>query len=149
MIIDKLENAYLYCGLNKNIAKAFEFLTNTDLSKLENGRYEIEGNKIFAIVQDYETKSRETALWEAHHNYTDVQYIVTGRELMGYTSLNNLKPKVEYDKTKDIEFLEGNGNFFEVKEGYFVVFMPHDAHMPSISVNQAEFVKKIVVKVEL
>ena len=58
MIIDKIENSHLYKDLSKRIEKAFEYIHNTDLKNINPGKYEIEGENIFALISEYETKSR-------------------------------------------------------------------------------------------
>lgn len=147
MIIDRLENADFYFSLGQKIKKAFEFLKNADLIQLELGKHQIENDDIYAMVFEYETKSAEGVLWEAHRKYIDIQYIVDGSEKMGYTNLNNIKTTVEYDSEKDILFGTSNGDFLKVKKGDFIIFTPQDGHITSISIDNPEKVKRIVVKV--
>ena len=56
MIVDKLTNAKRYNGLGFRIEQAFKYIKNTDLLQIKEGKYEIDGNKIFAIVSEYKTK---------------------------------------------------------------------------------------------
>lgn len=147
MIIDKLENGTYYYGIGTKIQKALEYLRNTNLAELEPGKYQIENDDIYAMVSEYDTKSMEGALWEAHKSYIDVQYIIKGSERMGYTNVENLKTTIEYDAAKDVLFGIANGDFVTVQEGMFVIFTPQDGHMPSISSKNSEKVKKVVVKV--
>ena len=146
MIIDQLKNISLYFGINENLTIALRYLQNINLSNISPGRYEIDGSKIYALIQEYETKPREKGLWEAHRLYTDVQYIARGSELIGYANVDNLKA-IKYDADKDFLLLQGDGDFFEVQAGTFVIFMPQDAHMPGISVSVPQTVEKIVLKV--
>ncbi|MBK1809948.1 YhcH/YjgK/YiaL family protein [Clostridium sp. YIM B02505] len=147
MIIDKLENGQDYFGLGEKIKKALEYLENTDVSNLTPGKYHIENDEIFAMVSEYDTKSVEGALWEAHKRYIDIQYMVKGTEKMGYTNVENIETTVDYDVEKDILFGTAQGDFVTVEEGMFIIFKPQDGHMPSISVEKSETVKKVVVKV--
>ena len=78
MIIDSLKNAKLYYGLGERIEKGLKFLENTDLSEYKNGKYEIDGEKIYVSVQDYETKPLEPGKCEPHRKYLDIQYIIQG-----------------------------------------------------------------------
>lgn len=149
MIIDQLKNAHLYYKLDNNIASAFKFLEEADLINLKPGKYEIDGDRIFAIAQHYITKPKHIALWEAHSRYIDIQCIIKGKELIGYTNIENLKPDIDYDPDKDIRFLKGEGDFLKMTAGMFMILMSHDAHMPSISINEPAYVKKVVVKVEI
>ncbi len=147
MIIDKLDNGQYYYGLGVKIQKALEYLNNTNLMELELGKYQIENDDIYAMVFEYDTKSIEGVLWEGHKRYIDIQYMVKGSEKMGYTNIENIKTTIEYDTSKDILFGTGVGDFITVKEGMFILFAPQDGHMPSISVEKPEKVKKVVVKV--
>lgn len=151
MIIDKLENAEFYYGLGEKYKKAFEFLKNTDMKNLENGKHEIDGDEIFIAVQDYQTKSEYDAEFEAHKKYTDIQFIITGEEKLGYGNIENFSETTDFDEEKDIVFLKNNepkNEFAIAKENYFLIFTPQDAHMPCISINNATYVKKAVVKIK-
>jgi len=148
MIIDQLKNASFYSGMHKGLATAFRYLKSTDLSRVSPGRYEIEGSNVYVLVQEYETKSKEKGRWEAHRLYMDVQYVFQGGELFGYANLERLKAG-EYDEAKDFLPLTGEGDFFVLREGTFVILAPQDAHMPGIAVSGPQPVKKFVAKVRL
>jgi len=148
MIIDQIKNASLYFGVNKGLVAAFHYLQNTDLSKVEPGRYEIDGSSVYALVQQYETKAKEKGRWEAHRRYMDVQYLVQGVELFGFANLGQLNAG-NYDEDKDFLALTGDGDFFVVRPGTFLVLAPQDGHMPGIAVSSPQPVKKVVVKVRL
>ena len=89
MIIDKLENAGRYILMHHGIAKAFSWLQITDLNTIVAGKYFIEGDNIFAIVQEYETLDAASEQMEAHQKYIDVQYMIRGEELVGLALLSN------------------------------------------------------------
>jgi YhcH/YjgK/YiaL family protein len=147
MIIDQLENSGLYNKLGDRFAIALKYLFSTDLSKVEVGKYEIEGNEIFAIVSEYQSKAEADAKWEAHQVYADIQYIINGEERMGYAPLETMEIKEPYNPDKDIIFLHGSGDYVTATPGTFVVFFPHDAHQPGVSTGNESMVKKVVVKV--
>ena len=86
MIIDKIENAHLYKGLSKRIEKAFEYIRATDLKNIKPGKYEIDGENIFALISEYKTKSEQEGKLEAHRKYIDVQYVISGEEIDGICS---------------------------------------------------------------
>ena len=152
MIIDKLENARFYYELGENFKKAFDFFINTDIKSLENGKYELDGENLYVSVQDYETKSEEDGKFEAHQKYIDIQFIITGEEKLGYENIKNCTPTTKYDEEKDIVFLKNtkpSNEFAKATEGTFLIFMPQDAHMPCISINQPAYVKKAVAKIKI
>ncbi len=146
MIIDRLKNASWYLGVHKNLELAFKYLQETDFSAIEPGRYEIAGTKIYALIQQYESKPKEKGRWEAHRRYMDIQYVWQGEELFGYAHLDDLTT-ISYDENKDFVTLEGSGNFLTLPSGSFVIVAPQDAHMPGIAISTPAPVKKIVVKV--
>jgi YhcH/YjgK/YiaL family protein len=149
MIIDQLENSALYCSISSRLAKAFDYLNNNNLVSLEVGKYEIEGTDVFAIISEYQTKNEGDAKWEAHHNYADVQYIISGEERMGYSPLETMNIREPYNSEKDIIFLNGSGDYVTATAGTFIVFFPHDAHQPCVSIGNGSKVKKVVVKVRV
>lgn len=147
MIIDKLENAHLYKNLGERISKSFEYIRTTDLKNLPAGRYPIDGENIFALVSEYKTKSEAEKKLEAHKKYIDVQYVISGEELMGYAPLGNQQILETYKEENDIEFYTGDKLFTKVSEGMFAIFFPEDVHMPGISTGKISDVKKLVIKV--
>ncbi len=151
MIADKLENASKYFNLGKKLKKGFEFLQSADLKNLDDGKYEIDGSEIFANVQTLKTKSENEKKWEVHRKYIDIQYVIKGRERMGFGLLDDFKTEIEkYDETKDVEFLDGKKfNFLNVSEGEFVVFYPQDVHAPMLCANEPENIKKVIVKIKI
>lgn len=149
MIKDKLKNARIYYNLSENLKKGLMWLEKTDLENISDGKYEIEGEFIFASVQTYETKT--DANYESHRKYIDIQYMINGAEKIGVTDINNCISNIPYDKEKDLEFYNINceEEFLELSKGVFLILYPHDAHKPSISITEKSKVKKVVVKVAI
>ncbi len=148
MIKDSLKRANTYYGISENLKTGFEWIKNNDLKNMPDGRYEIT-DKIYANLQSYLTK--DNAPYEAHREYIDIQYMVTGEELSGVTDYSNCSTTEQYNKEKDIEFLKNNSNeqFHQISEGEFFVFFPHDAHKPAIKIRENKKVKKVIVKVSV
>ena len=150
MIIDTLENAACYKALGQGIAQALHYLQTTDLKNIASGKYEIDGENLFAIVQEYETLNSANEQMEAHKKYIDVQYMVNGAELVGHAILNNQTPSKAYDDAADFMlFGEAPSFFSKFKAGMFMIFFPSDLHKPCIKINEPASVKKVVVKVKV
>lgn len=147
MIIDKIENSQLYQGLGERIEKAFEYIHNTDLKNIQPGKYEIDGENIFALISEYKTKPEAEGKLEAHRKYIDVQYVISGEELMGYAPLGTQQILEPYKEENDIVFFTGDKSFTKVSEGMFAIFFPEDVHMPGIMTKESSPVKKLVIKV--
>ena len=133
--------------LGENVQRGLEWLRINDLDKFSDGRYAIDGEKIFVSIQSYETK--RDALFEAHRKYMDIQYMIEGEEKIGVANYSECKNEIPYDSIKDIEFLSSNktDNYQLLKKGEFLILCPNDAHKPSIAINNPNRVKKAVVKV--
>ena len=147
MIVDTLEHAGLYAKISDRFAVALKFLQTNDLTKLEIGKFEIEGKEVFAIVSEYNSKSNEDAKWEAHKKYADIQVIISGEEQMGYAPINKMTVKEDYNPEKDMVVLSGTGDYVVGTPGNFIVFFPHDGHQPCVSINGSSPIKKLVIKV--
>ena len=150
MIVDRIENKNLYVNLSPGIGAALTYLAETDDVSLEPGRYDIDGDDVFALVQEYETIPVEQGKWECHRKYADIQFIVEGTEQIGYASVPDMEVVTAYNQDKDISFLTGKGDFVTLNKGFFGIYFPEDAHQPKIAPGKAiGKVKKIVVKVKV
>jgi YhcH/YjgK/YiaL family protein len=150
MIIDKLENATRYINIYKGIDKAFAYLQTTDLDNIAPGKYDIDGDDVFAIVQEYNTLDASGEQMEAHRKHIDVQYMIRGREQVGLALFNDQAPSKEYSETEDFMLFPDTPTFFaSLNSGTFMIFFPTDLHMPCIKIAGSEPVKKVVVKVSV
>jgi len=138
MILDSLENSRRYMALYKGFPKAIEFLLRPDLNELPVKNYEIDGDRVYAMVAKDSGRKKEDALLEIHEKYIDIQLVLKGTDEMGWKSKPSCKhPAVKYDKESDIQFFTDNPDaWLPVKPGFFVIFFPEDAHMPMISSGQ-------------
>jgi YhcH/YjgK/YiaL family protein len=146
MILDVLENAHRYLALHKEFAKAFDFLLRPDLTQLPVGKYEIDGENVYAMVSENTGRRKEDALLETHEKYIDIQLVLAGTDDMGWKPKSLCKqPAGEYDQKNDEQiFMDEPDAWLSAKSGAFVIFFPEDAHMPLISSGQ---IHKVVVKI--
>ena len=82
MILDLIENYILYSQSGNNIARAFDYLVGNEYAGLQSGKHQIVGDEVFAIINEYETKPAEGGFYEAHRDYIDLQYMVSGSEMI-------------------------------------------------------------------
>lgn len=146
MILDRLDSAHLYAGISPLVASAFAFLARPDLATLDDGKHEIDGGRIFALMNHYLTKPREGAAWESHRRYLDLQYVVAGSERLGHAHVDRLAAG-DYDADRDCLPLEGHGDYVTLSAGSFALLFPQDAHMPGLAVGAPAPVHKVVVKI--
>ena len=147
-----MKNCALYYGVNDKFQKAFDFIKEAVAKNLEVGKYEIEGSALFASVQAYDSKLYKDAKYEGHNNYIDIQYIVSGAEIMKVADISKMTVKTPYNPEKDVTFYEDKADaaVLPVQQDEYAIFFPHDIHMPGVSINETPSpVRKIVVKVKV
>jgi YhcH/YjgK/YiaL family protein len=149
MILDKLENAELYFGINNRIDKALHYIQNTDFTELETGRHDIEGDTLYANVFEYETKSATDSLLEAHRKYIDLQFVIEGEEQVGFATLKGQDIVKAYNELDDYLLIEEKYVRITLKKGLFAIFFPDDLHKPSLKIEKTSKVKKVVVKIKI
>jgi len=151
MIVDKIENAGLYIASPGRIARAFELLKDNQLAQKADGRYEVDGDRLFYVLQSYSSKAPEECRFEAHQKYLDIQLMLSGSEVMGYVPVSTLTISTAYSDSRDIAFYSTPDSYsrLEVSEGMFALFYPEDAHMPGCQLGVPAKVRKVVVKARL
>ncbi|MBD0349801.1 MAG: YhcH/YjgK/YiaL family protein [Flavisolibacter sp.] len=145
--IDKVEFAKQYHAHPAWWDAAFSFLQTTDLAQIKPGKYFIEGDNVYATVTEGPARKEDTTLWESHHNYIDIHYVVQGQEKIGVAPVSSAKVVKEYDPARDIVFYTAKGAYYKADPGTFFIFFPKDAHRPNLQLNGNDLVKKVVVKV--
>ncbi len=150
MIFDVITNRQRYRGIGSGIERAMEYLADTDFTTLQDGRYPIEGDEIYAIVMSYDTEPEDVRRFEAHRKYLDVQFILDGREIIYWAPVEELSPEGEYSDEKDIVFLSGETRArLQLTPGSFALFYPEDAHKPNCAWDAPQRARKAVVKVRI
>ena len=147
MIIDTLDNLEKYAALNPLFPKVVEFLKDNDLSKMADGKYEIEGKDLFVNITTTKGKTPDEAFIETHNKMIDIQIPITAAETYGYTQ-RELLPDVEYNAEKDITKIPdlAADSYVTCQPGMMVIFFPQDGHAPCIA-GVPEF-KKAIFKVK-
>lgn len=149
MILDTLKNAGHYAFLGPRFKRAFEHLSSI-APDAEDARYYLDGSEDYVMVQTYRTEPADKRTYESHLRYVDVQYILSGQEIIAYQEASGLEPRQAYDPEKDVIFYQDTpGKDLHLKAGDFVIFWPQDGHKPACQVESAEEIRKIVVKVQL
>ncbi|MFA6281614.1 MAG: YhcH/YjgK/YiaL family protein [Candidatus Omnitrophota bacterium] len=148
MIIDTIDNSYLYGKLHKNFGLAFKFLKQKGLKDYPAGSYPIRKSEIYASVSEGKGRGRGKVILEAHKKYIDIQMCVAGSDALGYKPLSECrKRKKAYDPKKDYSlFGDKIDLWFKLEGKSFAIFFPEDAHAPMAGTVK---LKKVVVKVRV
>ncbi|MDD5210528.1 MAG: YhcH/YjgK/YiaL family protein [Elusimicrobiales bacterium] len=150
MILADLENADSRVPAGAAFKKAIEFLRRGDIKDLPDGKYEIDGERVYAMVQRYKTISPAEPKFEAHRKYIDLQFLAAGAEIIGWAPLEKMAIAEVYDAEKDVCFgavPAGAWTPLRLGAGQLAVLYPGDAHAPRLAAGGAGGVTKIVVKV--
>ena len=147
MIADTLENIRHYGIPVGGLEEALAWLGGEGLQNLEPGRYPLGDSGAVAILAAGQTVPEQEEEWEAHRRFADLQVVLSGEEVMGFSPLAGMIPKGEYSGEDDCVLLEGPGNFMLVRAGGFVVFTPGDAHKAMLETSSGPGeVRKVVFK---
>lgn len=152
MIVTDLHHIDLRIRTSPDLLKAIDFLRLRDLPGLPEGKVEIDGDRVYAMVQRYETKRNDAPNFECHRKYVDVQFIVTGEEVIGWAPRERMSITNAYDAVKDVCFgAVGRGDWtpLNLRAGQAAMLWPEDAHAPGLALaaGAPSRVMKIVVKV--
>ena len=147
-VADSLANAGKYAELGPHFAKAIEFLKRKDLMRMPNGRYELDGENAYAMVQEATLKPWGTGRPEVHHEYFDIQLPLSGEETIGVGRFDPAIPG-DFDEEKDIGFYDVPVEPLTLRPGAFAILFPEAcAHAPCCSEDApGTTIRKIVIKV--
>jgi len=119
MIFDDLKNISFYKGIHPNLDKAIDYLYGHRKDNFELGKYEIDGDKVFLVVQENVLNKEENDRFEHHKNYADLHCFVHCHEqyplLLGYHN--------------------------------FAVFFPGEPHQPNGYAGMEDTVRKYLFKI--
>jgi biofilm protein TabA len=150
MISDSLANSDRYARLHPGFAAAFRFLRELPAIPAD-GRHEIDGDALFALVQSYTTTPAAERKLEHHRKYADIQLVLAGEEIIEHAPLAGLEVDTPYQTEKDYGLVRDAADRSAVvlKPGRFGIYFPEDAHKPGCSIRGPAPVRKVVVKVRL
>ena len=146
----KIDDEAASAALGEKYAAAFAFLRRPDLGSLPPGRYEIDGERVYATVSDNDLKPVGAVQRpEFHRKYADVQAPLTGEETFGLPELPEAVANGPFDEEKDIAFFDATCPMKTVRPGECIVFAPLVAHAPCHAADAGRRLRKVVVKVRL
>ena len=151
MIVDQLSASAAYESLHPLFPRAFAYLRSFDV-KTEDGKYELQGQDLVAIVQRYQTAPSADKLWEAHQTYGDIQVVYQGLENCGHADQQTLVVTKPYIAEKDVEKYAAPSSptaLLILGRGNFAIFHPQDGHQPGVQISAPAEILKVVIKFRL
>ena len=132
------------------IVRALEGFLAQDIASKGPGRYELEGDQMFCLVQDAMPRTVAESQSEAHHRYADIQIPVGASERFGFSLPQaGLAPCDDRLEARDLAFYPTPANefFMDVEPGAYVIFLPTELHRPCIVISDKTEFRKVVIKV--
>jgi biofilm protein TabA len=150
IIKDSLTNFRAYSREATLLAKAFDFLVNQYRPGMKDGRFEIDGEDCYAMVQTYTTVNSREKPFESHELYIDLQYVAAGTETIEHNPIETLTIAEDKRPGSDvILYKKAKGTEIVMNSGDFALFYPRDGHKPGLIHGSAMEVKKVVVKIRI
>lgn len=148
MILDSLNNTQQAERLHPLFKKAFDYIKETDFSKVEDGKYELDGSRLFVNVVTLTGKDKKEAAIETHKKYIDIQLPLRGVEKIGWKPEGELQEaSTPYDEANDIAFyVDRPTAYTKIYPGQFAIYFPQDGHAPGIGEGN---IRKVIVKVQV
>jgi biofilm protein TabA len=150
MIVSDLNHIEQQVAMTPALQQTIDFLRQQDVHSLADGRIELDGDRVYAVVQRYETIPAEEPKFEYHRKYLDVQFIASGEETIGWAPAESMRITEAYDADKDISFgtvPPGTWTPVRLRAGQLAILRPEDGHAPKLATGAPCPVMKIVVKI--
>lgn len=147
MIIAERSDFKRYASINPYFSTVYDFLEKTDLTKLEDGRTDIDGDNVFINSMTYVADGTPGQVFENHKKYLDIHLVVSNTEKMAVSTLENAKLTEEFDEEQDFALYDSDAyQLVTLTDSNLLVVFEEDLHHPKIQVND-EPVRKVVIKV--
>ena len=149
MILDYIKNKDNYRHFPA-LYQALNYLFELPDRELPAPGVVLDEDRLFCNLVTFTSKPEDECLYEAHRNYIDLHFIVSGIERIATSDTDSLTSSVPYAPEKDIEFLTGEADgYYEVKPGQFMVCFPGDAQKVAMMKDRPAEVRKIVFKIKV
>ena len=150
MIIDTIENIEKYAASFPQLRAVAAVFRSGKAETAVTGSYATDDASVRYSVSEYQTRAKGSKGYETHRHAADVQFIVSGEEIIDVCENAGMKARNEYDAESDIQFFDGElAASYIAKPGKFIVLFPGEGHEPCISLEKPETVRKIVFKLAM
>ncbi|MCI7814204.1 MAG: YhcH/YjgK/YiaL family protein [Lachnospiraceae bacterium] len=149
MIFGNVKNLDEYPFLEEQIRECFTYAKEHVLVEYEKGSHEIDGERLFVNIVEYETVKAEERFWEAHRNYLDIHLMLDGTEQIDLNFIQNMELK-EFVPKDDFLPMDGEKNSSVIlRNGDFLICYPSDGHRTAVAAGESQKIKKAIFKVRI
>ena len=145
MLVSSIQNYKNILKFFPQLDIVFNYIVKNINNKTLDGKYNIT-KSIYAVVQTCDPKPKKEQVLEKHKKYIDLQYVISGKEKIGWKFFDNtFKTLKRYSYKKDIVFYSNTPDtYINLKKGDFAIFFTEDTHAPLCCLNT---VRKCIVKI--
>jgi biofilm protein TabA len=133
--------------------EAFNFMKTQNLDTLSPGTYVVDSGNVIATISHVAPKDKNQVGFEEHHNFNDLQYVISGKAQMGIAPMGDPGAKVTApyaDSTDTEKFSVTSGDkYYTADQQSFFIFSPKEIHRPAFKLDSYDTIKKIVIKVRV
>lgn len=147
MIVDRIENAHLYYGINSHIDTALKFLHEGAFAGVT--RLSLDDGNVKIGRVEYTTRPGEQCKKENHREFADIHVCLKGVEVVGYSNLKDVVPITEYDPAIDKQFFDGRMNYIRLLPGMFALTLTEDVHCAMMMEDAPAPAEKFIIKCKL
>ncbi|MEK6900556.1 MAG: YhcH/YjgK/YiaL family protein [Nanoarchaeota archaeon] len=149
MISGDIEDLHLHLRA-EIVQPILGFLQNTTIDPLQTEKYTLPQG-IFAIAIKTNSRSLKGQQFEAHRKHLDLHYLVSGKEVLGFTSDFGLEISKPYASEEDCLLYHHPPHYSKIilSERQFVLFYPEDVHCAKGNLHDETIITKIVFKIPI
>ena len=147
--IDKKQFYEHYQQFPQRWKLVFDFIKNNDLGQIPLGITEL-SEEVYFNMQEYTTRDFGELILEAHQKYIDLQYVISGRELIGSGCLSEAVNVAPYNEETDYAgYKLPIFPFYLANPDYFFIFFPNQPHLPGVNAGKETPMRKVVFKIKI
>lgn len=148
MITDTIHNLIHYRGIHPNLDTVVDWLQQNDITTLSLGKTVIDGNNVYVNVMETNLRKADSAEFEFHRLYADLQIDIDGAEYWEWSSADTAGS--DFDVENDVGFIaapaHADGTLGEAR---FALFFPGEPHKPSCQTDRCVHLRKAVFKIKI
>jgi YhcH/YjgK/YiaL family protein len=113
-------------------------------------RYDLDGDRLYAMLIHAVPKPRAEQQMEAHQRYADVQVLISGHEAMEVSPVDGLTVTTPFNASNDAALyaMPAEASTLLMDDGDCVILFPTDAHAPGQARDEGgPTSRRVVVKV--
>lgn len=137
-------------SLEERCMEAVKFLSQLNAEDLSLGRHDVNEGFFYNVIE-YDTTNEADKPYESHRKFVDIQFLLSGVEIMQIIDIDRLQVKNLYDSIKECTLYKSLNNTASIilRPGSVMILYPKDAHRSMSYNGTVNHVVKIVGKIRI